>query len=246
MNTSSSFTKTAWTAFTTSWPFDSEGFIVIGGSPSAGVNAISLDIARGAAGSEIAVVSDFRVPETTSCLCEYMPIRMRAGERVSGRIAADSSFVGLTVALYPIAPTTRRVYGVGGGGNRWQTNLNAGTLRGTQIDPGGAANAKGAWTTLISSTNAFSTALMIGTRGWSTINAQTNCLIDIGIGSSGQEVPLIPNVYQFNQPNSSNWDKPYMLFPVSLPQGTRISARAQADSTDASDRLCEVFLNVIG
>lgn len=237
----------SWTEITASWPFDSEAFVLLGSSASAGTSAISLDLARGASGSEVAFVTDFFTPETTSCLCVTLPIRIRAGERISAKISTGDGFSPLNVALYPIGPTTRRVYGFGAGGNRWQGNLNTGTLRGTQIDPGSTANTKPtSWTTLIASTNAFTTALLVSTRGYQTINAQTNCLIDIGIGSAGSEVPLIPNIYQFNQPNSSNWNKGYMVFPVSLPQGTRISARAQADSTDSSDRLCEVFLYALG
>jgi hypothetical protein len=238
------FVKSSWVVLTTSWPFDSEGVIVMASSPSAGVAMFTLDIARGATGSELPVISDLWCPETTSLLTEYIPLRIKAGEQIQARINSDQVFVNLQVQMFPIGGSTRRMFGYGGG-NRWQTNLNTGTLRGTQVDPGSTTNTKGAWTTLISSTNGLVTTLMLTTRGWHTVNAQTNCLIDIGIGAAGSEQVLIPNMYQFNQPNSSNWTRSYLHVPVALPPGTRLAARAQADSNDSNDRLCEVFCNVI-
>lgn len=87
----------------------------------------------------------------------------------------------------------------------------------------GAANTKGSWTELITSTAYTSYGLFYTDRSSKAQNSNNfGGLIDVGIGGSGSESVIVPNlVTGFNQGGNS------FFLPILIPAGSRISARAQ-------------------
>ena len=87
------------------------------------------------------------------------------------------------------------------------------------------ANTKGAWAEIHASTpypiEGFWLSLDYGNN-----TANRDQLIDIGIGASGSEVVLVSNIYGTYDAGSTH----LYYIPLSVPAGTRISARSQSNS----------------
>lgn len=100
---------------------------------------------------------------------------------------------------------------------------------GATITASATPHAKGAWTQLIADSGARSLGIMIWLDNTATSNANTSILLDIGIGGSGSETVLIPDLaagFCLN-PSVSNAAHVY-YFPIYIPPNSRISARCQA------------------
>lgn len=85
---------------------------------------------------------------------------------------------------------------------------------------------KGAWTELIASTTADSDTLTLF-----VVNSQsgvaTQGLIDIGVGSAGNEVVVVGNAVGGQINNQASIQKVDQCFPVFIPKGSRVAARIQ-------------------
>jgi hypothetical protein len=116
----------------------------------------------------------------------------------------------------------------------WQTNVTAADRDGTTITASATANTKGAYSAgqLIAALDEPSYGLwvMVSNPGQAAAVA-LGYLLDIGIGPSGSEVDLIPNLNCGNasatDSSSQNGGKSW-YFPIYIPDGERIAARAQS------------------
>ena len=109
------------------------------------------------------------------------------------------------------------------------------STRGTTITANGSANTKGSWTTIISSTTLAGNGLLIQLEGQQPTTSVATCLlVDIGIGSAGNEVVICPNlaVNITCYTNLMAVGVAHYYFPIGLPAGTRVSARYQGARTD--------------
>lgn len=107
----------------------------------------------------------------------------------------------------------------------------AGAASGTFFQMISADNAglKGDWVELISSTPFAVSEIILRIVDWYNINAST--LIDIGIGASGQEQVVVPDIAMHASQNNST-PQAYRL-PISIPAGARISGRCASGNTVA-------------
>jgi hypothetical protein len=96
-------------------------------------------------------------------------------------------------------------------------NVGAGTVTANT-----AAHTKGAWQQLIASTSAQGSWLHVACTSFNTLATDTASLVDIAIGASGSEVPIVSNVAVGGASNT------YFTFPVQIPSGSRVSARIQS------------------
>lgn len=128
-----------------------------------------------------------------------------------------------------------------GGGSSTTYGGNTADSGGTNVDPGGSANTKGSWVELAASTAVdfneidllFATADG-GERGSDNLQ----WLIDIGVGAASSETVLVGDI-----PLSHNMPYPSPVhLPIFVASGTRISIRAQCNSTDPEDRVFDVVL----
>jgi len=113
---------------------------------------------------------------------------------------------------------------------------------GTTITASSTTHTKGSWTQMVSDTGGRSLGIAIWLDNTATSNTNTSMLVDIGIGGAGSETVLIPDLaagYALN-PSVANVAHSY-FFPLFIPAGSRIAARAQAQI--ASDTVvCRVNL----
>jgi len=104
--------------------------------------------------------------------------------------------------------------------------------QGTAVTP--ATATKGNWAQLIASTTSETYGLLICANNNSASAASRNTVLDIGIGTAGNEVVVIPdllcgNASSYAVPGSGVW----YYFPITLPAGSRIAARARGTVTTA-------------
>lgn len=97
--------------------------------------------------------------------------------------------------------------------------------QGTSVTP--AVGSKGSWVTLIASLNFDTYGLLICINNNSASAASRNSAMDIGIGAAASEVVLIPNLIAGNAAGYTSGGLWY-YFPIFIPAGTRIAARAQS------------------
>ena len=103
---------------------------------------------------------------------------------------------------------------------------------GTAVTP--AVGSKGAWAECIASLDAETYGLLICINSNSASAASRNSVVDIGIGGAGSEIVLIPNLIAGNaSPYNILASGLWYYFPVAIPAGTRIAARAQGTVTTA-------------
>jgi len=103
----------------------------------------------------------------------------------------------------------------------------------------GAANTKGNWIVLLSSTS-FDTEGFWFFCGFGTV---TRFLIDIGVGSLNNEIVLVSNLLVGGGNGSVSCDMVWI--PLSIPAGTRITARSQSATASANAR-CGVLMHESG
>jgi hypothetical protein len=204
----------------------------------------SVDLAVGPNGSEQVFLNDVFFGQSASqfsddsSLVALLPLKIPHGQNLRGRVqgttAGHNINCGVTLfrsgdAHYVPTFNKCRTYGV-------STN---GQTIGTLIDPGGVTpNKKGSWTQVTAATleqvQALSLIVAQGPNGRGGIN----WLLDIGVGPSGQEKSLI-NDLPFTEASSGATVSPSVSGPfyVNIPQGVRLSVRAQCDTTNTTGQI---------
>ena len=244
-------TKGAYTQLTASLSQDADGLVLNVLQAGSTNCSYLLDLAIGTAGSEQIIVPDLLASTGSGGGgvvmggSVYLPIPTRAGQRLAARCQASTASAVLRVLAHTVK------YGLGNAaelGRIVSIGTAAATSRGTSIDPGASAGAKGAWTQLTASSPipARGVIVMLGNQNNS---ARTNCtwLVDIGIGAAGSETVLMPDMLFAGSAGADTIGPCYWpLTAVAIPAGTRIAARASCSITDATDRLFDIALLLVG
>jgi hypothetical protein len=203
-----------------------------------------VDIATGAAASEVVLVGDIHCRSENAVDQQrwfFFPVSIAAGTRVALRYQSTSASATVhailyllnnteNVALQGLTPTT---YGA--------ATADSG---GTGVDPGGTANTKGAYAEIEDSTaDAIDWLLvMVGNRNNNAVTSAT-WLLDIATGAESSESDVISNISVHTRAEVDIHDAMALgPFPVAIAASTRLSARAQCTSNDATDRLLDVVL----
>lgn len=111
---------------------------------------------------------------------------------------------------------------------------------GTAVTP--AVGSKGSWVTAIASLDADCFGLLICINSNSAASASRNTVVDIGVGSAGSEIVVIPdliagNAVQYTGFGGGLW----YWFPVFIPAGSRIALRSQGNGTAAFNVWVQAF-----
>lgn len=227
-------TKGSWVQSVASLSADVYGVLVDCASFAfVGTNCSMLfDIGVGAAASEVVVVPDLPMGGVQNANANqsgqwFIPIFIPRGSRVSIRIASAvggrSVLIRLTYfgSLNGKKPSDKIVaMGVVSAGSR-----------GTVLTAPGSINTKGAWTQIIASTvEGFEGLLVSVDGGGATSQAGSSALLDIGMGASGSERVIIPDLLLASGAGvTSSWMiSPHGAYPVRVPTGVRLAARYQA------------------
>lgn len=206
----------------------------------AGAQAL-IDIAVGAGGSEVIIVPDIAVNSGTGFSTQLVrvPVSIPVTSRVSARWQRTSASLTMRVSVKgftPMVPTRRstiRAFGV-----------TAATSRGTSIDPGATINTKPATYTTLSAALTIPVKWIMFHIGNQSNTARTDAayLLDIATGAAASEQIIIPDLFFWIDDVADEPANPWLgPFPVSIPIGTRLSARAQCSINDATDRLFDVI-----
>jgi len=128
--------------------------------------------------------------------------------------------------------------------------ISGGIVRGTDLDGASSGvtitanatlNTKGSYTELLASTPYQANAIILNFRGVHTPASTTAFLMDIAVGAGGSEVVIGENLIASS--HTSNGSPASVITIVHpIPQGTRISARCQANP-GSSQMIVQGFLN---
>jgi len=112
-----------------------------------------------------------------------------------------------------------------GGSSPWPTTVD-GTVNSVNVTADASVHTKGAWTELIASTSAAGNLLLVMVQNQAT-NVGTEGLLDIAIGAGGAESIIVANAVGGQMGLNVNRNRNDLIFPVSIPAGSRIAGRLQ-------------------
>ena len=224
--------------------------ITIDATGSGAVGNASFDIAIGASGSETIIVSDLICAQVTGianfdCVSYLFPLAIPAGTRIAARgqngTSTSAQTFYLSLQLLDGAFSEQEGYALID-----TYGFNSAATQGTTIDSGATIDTKGVYSQLVSATHydlaGFS--LVVDKQNQNGGNQVVNIqwLFDLAVGPSGSEVPLMTNLVAMGAARNG-FGTTYIshettdFIKVSIPAGTRISARAQSTTADSVARL---------
>lgn len=202
-----------------------------------------VDIGIGAAAAEQVIIPNLGLQSVGSSADRFnasylFPLTIPKGVRVSARSQASSAGQASRVTIHLIGSSFGSSSGLGRVTDYGTATADSGL---TALDPGGTANTKGAWVQLTASTTGLTRWIAIGVgHDALAVAANQGWHVDIGIGASGSEQVLIPNLPFSINATSDVTLVPVLALPVHIPAGTRLAARCQCDVITATERLLDV------
>jgi hypothetical protein len=109
---------------------------------------------------------------------------------------------------------------------------------GTRATASASTNTKGSWTQVNAALPFDSYGFWIAIAGTATSATLTDVLLDIGIGGSGSEIVLVPDLLA-GWVGTPTQDLRNLWIPIFIPKGTRVAVRCQAQI--ASDTVDVMF-----
>lgn len=218
-------------------------------TPTGGATG-AVNIATGASGSEVVQIANLVMQRDSlsslpgDCANYFFPWVVPAGTRIAANCQSNnaSNVYNVSIMLFDDAMAS-----VVGGGHIDTIGFNAATTAGTLIDPGATANTKGAYSVVTSSLTYDLAGFFLGFDGeGGTGSSQARWTLDIATGATGSEVVLLPDFQLYSRAISTSSkpiyppNSPY--FPIQIPAGTQINARAQCNVVTATTRKFGVTL----
>lgn len=216
-----------------------EAFEVLMHSASGGV-PFRVRIGLGAAGSEVIIADGLRIGNRGySSTTYFLPIGIPAGTRIAVQTSNGSSgsTVGVDVGLrgysghpYGLAPYSQA------------NDINPGSNGAALVAGAGVANTLTSWVELVASTSEDMRLIIPYVETELGNTTQFN-FVDLAVGAAGSEQMILEGLFV-----AKNGFNPYLSpltmtpIPVSIPAGSRISARSQCDNATVDD----VRVSVIG
>jgi len=238
-------TKGAYTQWVASSSFASDGIILSGIAGGTAQGDYLIDIATGAAASESDKIANFplsrQVSVPTQAQSVIFPLQIAAGTRIAARQQSTTTTGVIRASAHIIKKDTVSFHDM----TECVTyGANTADSGGTSVDPGASTNTKGAYSEISASTSADIKWLMVCIQNQNnTTRLSANYLLDIATGAAAAESVIISNIYLVATAESDTILPHYIgPFPVEIPAGTRLSARAQSGINDATDRLFDVIL----
>jgi hypothetical protein len=252
-------TKGSWTQLDAATGFEATS-LVLTVNTQFGDTQYLLDIGVGGAGSEQVLIPNlhFAYANGTVAVLTF-PISVPAGSRISARVA--DNFGGSIIYVSGVVlvggfvdpPPFQSVVTYGA-----DTTKSAGTL----VDSGATVDTKGSWTQITASTTSSHKGLMVSMSRPDMGVAMTAAyaqLADIGVGGSGSEQVLIPNVRAYASPQTGGASgSPLVLtnrgvllpshspfVACDIPAGSRIAIRQESSTTNAADRTCHYLVHCL-
>ncbi|PSO28804.1 hypothetical protein C7G41_24200 [Bradyrhizobium sp. MOS002] len=219
-----------------STPYDTCA-VLVSLQSNAGVNTAvqnSVRLAIGGSGSEQVLIPDLIIPSLWAAydVANYFfPIQISAGTRLSaaGYCSGATDTVYANVTLFDGSFTNAE-------GCAGVDSIGWASGQGTAVTTG-AANTKGSYAQLTASSTKDYKGFVLRVDNQNSTASYTgidSLLFDIAIGGAGSEQVILPN-YPIGRPKLSTngaaasiTGSPSAHFPIQIPAGTRIAARAQS------------------
>lgn len=221
-------TKCSWVTLSSSTPHEADFLLICVQNP--GTNDCLIDIGIGATPDIVASNLFHSSYGNADYRIFYLPLTLPAGVALKARCQTDA-----TGTFYIYAILLKGGFLQSPGYQRLTTHgaVYSGDTGGTLIDPGATPNVKGAWTQLSASiTNpAKMLGVAIGLIGRSHEGLSPLTMLDIGVGPNPSQVVIIPDLpfrmcWGVTGLGSVAW------FPVNIPTGTALWARAQTNGSN--------------
>lgn len=226
-------TKGSYVELIASTSHDAETLILTipSGTFLSGANtATLLDIATGAAASEVDLLSNLAIGGWSIRMPIVIPIHIASGTRISARVqgAEASKTISVVASLRSTGdnqavPTACTSYGI-----------TTGISGGVSLTAPGSTNTKAAYTQITASTSSAHTRLLVLVHTSQSNATASTGLIDIATGGAGSETVIIPDIHFALTATEEIYSAgAAMAFTVAVPNATRLSARYQSTSTAA-------------
>lgn len=210
-------------------------------------SSVLIDIAVGAAGSEIVVIPNIVYITAATVQTRHfnvaVPCSVPAGSRIAARCQAITGSHTAIVAVRLFADV-QGAHAPGATGYDAYNIATTGSVVTDSTDPGGSANTKGAYTQLTASTSRDYQGffLSVGPNNLSTSSITLpKWALDIAVGAAGSEIVIMAdqNLYSATTSSAVAPVLPGALgyYPIFIPKGSRVAARAQCSVTTATGRL---------
>jgi hypothetical protein len=233
-------TPGVWVPMHLAVPFPVSGLLLTLGKANIATAAVNtqfmFDIGVGPSGSENPVVVNVAAGGALSFATWEIPLAIASGSRISVRTRSLVASKATTMGMW--------VYGGGLGLESGSLATTYGAIPtssvGTVLTAPGAINTEGAWTVISAATAAPMRFVLVGFASPNTATSTAaDHLVDIGVGAAGLEAAIISDIpYSCSTNEECNCPRP-LLFPVSIPAGSRLVARYRGTSivTAASPNL---------
>lgn len=241
-------TKGSWAQLIASSGFAATHLAVAVREPTNTANYLA-DVGFGAGGAEAVLVPNLLAETSegttapTGAHLAQLPLSLPSGTRIAARVQADvgSRSVVVQAIIGSVLRPMRRY------GRATDYGTVTGTSRGTSVDPGGTVDTKGAYAQLTASCQTIRALLLMAGNQANANDTVTYWLADIAAGAGGAEYIVLPDV-RWNKRSGANSMMPWWHgpFSVEVPSGTRLAARAQSGTNDATDRLADLAVIGIG
>lgn len=233
-NTKGSFVELiASTAFDASW-------VIVQINSMNSFSRFLIDIAIGSATEQVIIPNLYVAGRAGDGGGPFLfPLFVPRGSRLSARLQDAGGSGAADIAVTLIAANT--ILGSQGVGSVVAYGVKEFT-NGTNIDPGGTANTDSAWVELTAATARDHHWFALATKcGDNSIAADTKWRVSLGIGASTEAV-LVPDLH-FSADASTEYPvNAVVCFPLFVPKGSRLSAKARSSVTGDGDRDVDVVL----
>lgn len=237
-------TKGSWTTVVASCPFNADGFYLM--FRNGAVADFLIDIGVGSNGDAVdeTIVSNILTSSGTNggaCWSTeaYIPLPVRAGNRIAARIQSTDASQTTAITIRPVSGSFYRAMRM-----KHATTYGADTSDsgGTQVDPGGSASTKGAYSQVTASTDRPMKAALLcfGSRNNGVFGASHLHYVDIATGTAGGERVIIGDMEMTGEGTNDQYSPVWRNAFVNIPAGSRLAARSSDTQTDATDRLWDI------
>jgi hypothetical protein len=189
-------------------------------------NNFYITVMIGAAGSEVAIISDFYMCFDAREILTF-PLQIPAGTRISAKLWSDGGTdtfklgIGLFDSAFSVPEGYAGVESVVGAAPNITGNNASGT-----------SGTYGSWAQVVASTSRDYKGLIPFVAGPSG-NVFTGCLFQIGVGGAGSEVAILPDQMAINFSGGTRGAVSVPFIPYPVPKGTRLSFQTTVSGTVA-------------
>jgi hypothetical protein len=237
----STHTKGSYSQLVASTSLDATAFYFGVNNAAASGRSFLLDIAVGAAASEQIILANMLIDQPLRLpVCLQLPCQIPAGSRLSARVQCDIGSSQVTMSGFLLSTG---LWGEFNGAPVLTMGATTATTKGITVDAGATSGTYGSWTTIEASTTEDICAINVRkgcNRNTAPVEANLySNYLQIGVGAAASEqviarIPAAATTSGYMGVGFEGW------IPVSIPAGSRIAARFNSNTNDATDRIIDV------